>query len=71
MRLAIFANIFFVVAILLVASCQSVNQEDVGECLEWKMSMVEKKERLPYPMSGVVVREEMVAVCTSREEINA
>jgi hypothetical protein len=48
-----------------------VNQEDVGECLEWKMSMVEKKERLPYPMRGIVVREEMVAVCMSREEINA
>jgi hypothetical protein len=65
MRLAI------VVAILFTVACQSVNQEDVGECLEWRMSMVERKERLPYPMRGIVVREEMVAVCTSREEINA
>jgi hypothetical protein len=62
-------RIAIVVAILFTVACQSVNQEDVGECLEWKMSMVEKKERLPFPMSGVVVREEMIAVCTSREDL--
>jgi hypothetical protein len=65
MRFAIVISLLFTVA------CRSVNQEDVGECLEWKMSMIETKERLPYPMRGIVVREEMVAVCMTREEIDA
>ena len=47
----------------LLWSCAAVEQEEMGECLEWKKMVVEKKERLPYPMSGVVVREETIVYC--------
>lgn len=70
MKLIIAISIFALPAVFLsMVGCQTVDQEKVGPCLEWKMSMVEKKERLPFPMSGVVVREEMIAVCTSREDL--
>lgn len=64
MKFAIFISILSIVA------CQSVNQEDVGACLEWRTMMVEKKERLPYPMQGVIVREEQITYCAIREEMN-
>ena len=44
-------------------------EEDVGECLKWRTTIMEKKERLPYPMRGVVVREEEVTYCAIREEV--
>ena len=38
-------------------------EEETRPCLDWKTMVVEKKERLPYPMSGVVVREETIVYC--------
>ena len=51
---------------LIIPACSFV--EEQGECLEWYTTIVEKKERLPYPMQGVVVREETVIQCRSRDE---
>ena len=51
---------------LMIPACSSV--EEQGECLEWYTTVIERKERLPYPMQGVVVREETVVQCRSRDE---
>ena len=51
---------------LVLIGCTSIDPEDAGECLQWKSMVVEKKERLPYPMSGTVVREEQVLYCIDR-----
>ena len=53
---------------LLLVGCTTVEPEDAGECLKWRTTVVEKKERLPYPMRGVVVREEEVTYCSIRQE---
>jgi hypothetical protein len=58
-----------VIAIFSLVACVSTQEEDAGECLKWRTTVVEKKERLPYPMRGVVVREEEVVYCAIREEI--
>ena len=69
-------KIAIAISILLIASCggfqpAGYNQgEELGECLKWRTTIVEKKERLPYPMSGVVVREEQITYCAIREEMN-
>lgn len=47
----------------LLWSCAAVEEEEQLPCLDWKTMVVEKKERLPYPMSGVVVREETIVYC--------
>jgi NAD-dependent DNA ligase len=51
---------------LIIPACSNI--EEQGECLEWYTTVIEKKERLPYPMQGVVVREETVVQCRSRDE---
>ena len=58
-----------VIAILSLVACVSTQEEEHGECLKWRTTIVEKKERLPFPMRGVVVREEEVVYCAIREEI--
>ena len=60
---------------LSMVACESFlpagyNQEETGECLKWDTYVVEKKERLPYPLQGVVVREELITYCVSREQEN-
>jgi len=53
----------------LLWSCTAIEQqEEEGECLKWRSMLVEKKERLPYPLRGVVVREETVVYCVERKE---
>ena len=47
----------------LLYSCAAVEEEETRPCLDWKTMVVEKKERLPYPMQGVVVREETIVYC--------
>lgn len=54
--------------LVLLVGCETVEQQ--GQCLEWKTSVVEKKERLPYPLQGVVVREEIITTCKVREQQN-
>ena len=51
--------------LLVIPSCSTV--EEQGECLKWTTSVVQKKERLPYPMRGTVIREEAITLCVSRE----
>jgi len=46
----------------LLWSCTAI-EEETRPCLDWKTMVVEKKERLPYPMQGVVVREETIVYC--------
>lgn len=60
-----------VIAILSLVACVSTQEEEQeqGECLKWRTTIVEKKERLPFPMRGIVVREEEVVYCAIREEI--
>ena len=66
-----------VISLLSLVACAGLlpagyNQgEELGECLKWRTTIVEKKERLPYPMRGIVVREEQVVQCAIREEIDA
>jgi len=70
-------KIAIAISILLIASCggfQPAGYQQgapIGECLKWRTTIMEKKERLPYPMRGVVVREEEITYCAEREEINA
>lgn len=47
----------------LLWSCAAVEEEEQLPCLDWMTMVVEKKERLPYPMQGVVVREETIVYC--------
>lgn len=47
----------------LLWSCAAVEEEESRPCLDWKTMVVEKKERLPYPMQGIVVREETIVYC--------
>lgn len=47
----------------LLYSCAGVEEEESRPCLDWKTMVVQKKERLPYPMQGVVVREETIVYC--------
>ena len=54
--------------IVFLVGCETVEQQ--GQCLVWKTYVVEKKERLPYPMRGTVVREEIVTTCKVREQQN-
>ena len=49
---------------LMIPACSNV--EEQGECLDWYTTIVETKERLPFPMRGEVVREEVVTYCRSR-----
>ena len=58
-----------VIAILSLVACASTQEEEQGECLKWRTTIMEKKERLPYPLRGVVVREEEVVYCAIREEV--
>ena len=51
--------------ILLLTSCSSI--EEQGECLEWFTTVIETKERLPFPLIGEVVREETIIFCRSKE----
>lgn len=51
---------------LMIPACSNV--EEQGECLEWATETIERRERLPYPMQGVVVREEQHTYCRSRDE---
>lgn len=52
-------------AVLILAGCSTT--EELGECLDWHTEVVERRERLPYPMQGVVVREEKYTYCRSRK----
>lgn len=56
-----------IVLLILLSGCTTVEEEQ-GECLKWRTTVIEKKERLPYPMRGTVVREEVVTYCAVREE---
>lgn len=47
----------------LLLSCAAVEEEQMGECLDWKTMVVKEKQRLPYPMQGVVVREKTIVYC--------
>lgn len=58
----------FLLPLVLLVGCETVDSQ--GECLEWSTMIVEKKERLPYPMRGVVVREEAITYCRQREQQN-
>jgi high-affinity Fe2+/Pb2+ permease len=66
-----------VISMLSLVACAGLlpagynQEEELGECLKWRTTIVEKKERLPYPMRGIVVREEQVVQCAIREEIDA
>lgn len=64
-----FHNLVCLSFLVLLTACETTPQEEQGECLKWRTTIVEKKERLPYPMRGVVVREEEVVYCAIREEI--
>lgn len=54
---------------LLLVGCTTT--EEAGPCLEWRTEIIERKERLPYPMQGVVVREEKYTYCRKRESVDA
>lgn len=47
----------------LLWSCAAVEEEEQLPCLDWKTMVVEEKQRLPYPMHGVVVREKTIVYC--------
>ena len=53
----------------LLLSCTVVEED--RPCLDWKTMVVEEKERLPYPMSGVVVREETIVYCREYDTTSA
>lgn len=71
MKIAIVISFFLLVACGGLLPAGHNQEEETGECLKWRTTVVEKKERLPYPMSGVVVREEQITYCAIREEIEA
>jgi|14BtaG_2_1085337.scaffolds.fasta_scaffold02705_12 hypothetical protein len=71
MRFAIVISLLSLVACAGFLPAGYNQGEELGECLKWRTTIVEKKERLPYPMRGIVVREEQVVQCTIREEIDA
>ena len=56
-----------IVLLILFSGCTTVEEEQ-GECLKWRTTVIEKKERLPFPMRGEVVRKEVVTYCAAREE---
>ena len=59
--------------ILLMVACESFlpagyNQEQTGKCLKWDTYVMEKRERLPYPLQGEIIREELITYCARREQ---
>ena len=69
MRVTIIIAFFSMVACSGFLPAGLNQEEEQGECLKWRTTIMERKERLPYPMRGVVVREEEVTYCAIREEV--
>lgn len=51
-----------------IVSCSNINEQ--GKCLKWHTSVSETRERLPFPLEGEIIREEIITYCISREEKN-
>ena len=58
-----------IVLLILLSGCTTIEEEQ-APCLEWTTEIFEKKERLPFPMQGYVVREEQVTYCRKRAKSN-
>ena len=58
-----------IVFLILLTGCASITEEQ-APCLEWTTETIERRERLPYPMQGVIVREEQYTYCRKRAESN-
>ena len=54
--------------VVVLGACGVLIKEELDDCLEWKTIQVVTKERLPYPMEGVVEQVENHLVCIAREE---
>jgi hypothetical protein len=58
-----------IVLLILLSGCTSI-EEEKAPCLEWTTEIIERRERLPYPMQGTIIREEPYTYCRKRAKSN-